>query len=198
MAKIDEKTLLPLRDFAAGGATGRILEIGCGTGQNLQHYDWSKVTSLDATEPDPFMFRRTAARAAMLAPAASAKVSLRPSPAEALPFPDGTFDTAVATLVLCTVTDLDRAVGEIRRVLLPGGQLRLVEHVKAVGAMARVQRIVQPVYGFITGGCQLSHDTESALTRAGFALQIKQRTTMGGPLWPTFVGVATKPLAATF
>ena len=174
------------------GGSGRVIEIGCGTGHNLLHYSWGKVDSLEVTEPDPFMLRRAAARAATLDPAARTKVTLNEAPAEVLPFPDASFDTAVATLVLCTVSDLDRALAEIRRVLRPGGQLRIVEHVKAGGTTARVQRIVQPVYGWVAAGCQLSRETESAVARQGFDLEVTQRTTMGGPLWPTFAGVATK------
>lgn len=193
MSKMDEKKLLPLRNFAAGGASGRVIEIGCGTGQNLLRYDWAKVDSLDATEPDPFMLRRAQARAATLEPGARAKVTLHDALAEVLPFPDDSFDTAVATLVLCTVSDLDRALGEIRRVLRPGGQLRLFEHVKAAGTTARIQRVIQPVYGRLAGDCQLSRETEAAVRRFGFDLEVTERTTMGGALWPTFVGVATKP-----
>jgi ubiquinone/menaquinone biosynthesis C-methylase UbiE len=189
---MDARTMLPLRDFAAGSAGGRVIEIGCGTGLNFLHYDWANVEALEATEPDPFMFRRAEVRMAALEPEQRAKVSLHDAPAEALPFPDASFDAAVATLVFCTVSDLDRALGEVRRLLRPGGQLRLVEHVKATGATARVQRVVQPVYGRISGGCQLSRETEAAVRRSGFELEITQRTKMGGPLWPVFVGIATK------
>ncbi len=139
-AKGDEKKLRPLRELAAGGATGRVIEVGCGTGLNLGYYDWQAVEALDATEPDPFMLRRAEAKAATLADAVRARLRFHPAPAEALPFPDASFDSAVATLVLCSVRDPALALAELRRVLRPGGRLRLVEHARAPGFAGRVQR----------------------------------------------------------
>ena len=192
-----EATMRPLREFAAGGATGCVVEIGGGTGHNLRYYRWANVDSVEVTEPDPFMFQRAEARADRLEPAARLKLMLRQAPAEALPFADGSVDTVVSTLVLCTVSDVDRALTEIWRVLRPGGQIRVVEHVRAAGGVAQVQRIVQPVYGWVAAGCQLSRDTESAVQRHGFDLEVTQRTTLGLPLWPTFLGIATKVQART-
>lgn len=174
-----------------------MLEIGAGTGQNLAHYDWSNVTSLDLTEPDPFMLRRAAVRRAALAPAIARKVTMDDALAEMLPFPDASVDTVVATLVLCTVTDPEAAIAEAWRVLRPGGELRLVEHVQAGGLAGRVQRLIQPVYGRVSGGCQLSRRTEDLLRAQGFELDVTQRTTLGAPIVPTFAGVATKPAKVT-
>jgi ubiquinone/menaquinone biosynthesis C-methylase UbiE len=145
-SRLSQKQLAPMRKFAAGGASGKVLEIGCGTGGNFAFYDWSKVESLDATEPDPFMMRR--ARSKTAAAAAEGKVSLHEAPAEALPFPDASFDTVVSTLVLCTVQNPARAAAEIRRVLKSEGSLRLVEHVRAQGGWARFQDFVQPALSY--------------------------------------------------
>jgi ubiquinone/menaquinone biosynthesis C-methylase UbiE len=120
-----------------------------------------------------------------------AKVTLREVPAESLPFEDARFDCVVATLVFCTVADLDRSLAEAYRVLKPGGTMRLAEHVGSAGFEARVQRLVQPVYGWLAAGCQLNRHTEDAVRAAGFELEVEDRTTLG-PLYPTFVGVATK------
>ncbi len=190
-AKADEKKLRPLRELAAGGELGRVIEVGCGTGLNLGYYDWQAVEALDATEPDPFMLRRAEAKAATLADAVRARLRFHPAPAEALPFPDASFDSAVATLVLCSVRDPALALAELRRVLRPGGRLRLVEHVRAPGFAGRVQRAVQPAYGWLAAGCQLGRDTEASVRAAGFDLEVSERTSLG-PLWPAFAGVATK------
>lgn len=191
MMKADDRTIAPVRRFVAGEATGRVLEIGCGTGLNLGHYDWSRIDSLDATEPDLYMLDHAFKRLDALPEDAHAKVHLQEAPAEQLPFDDATFDVVVSTLVFCTVSDPERSLAEVHRVLKPGGQLRLFEHVRGSGAIAKVQRVVQPLYGWTAAGCQLSRDTESAVRASGFTLVIRQRLSLG-PLWPAFVGIATK------
>ncbi|HLG11749.1 MAG TPA: class I SAM-dependent methyltransferase [Dehalococcoidia bacterium] len=187
----DRKTVGPLRRFAAGGAHGRVLEIGAGTGANLDFYDWSRVDSLEMTEPDPFMAQRIQPRLEGLPADVRAKVHVSDAPAEQLPFGDGEFDCAVVTLVLCSVSDPAAAIAELRRVLKPGGELRLVEHVKGEGKRAAFQSIVQPVYGWTSGNCQLSRRTEDALRAGGFEVNVTQRTALG-PLWPAFVGTASR------
>jgi ubiquinone/menaquinone biosynthesis C-methylase UbiE len=187
---MDRKRMAPMRQFAAGGAVGRVLEIGAGTGANIEHYDWSKVESLEITEPDPFMLERLQPKLEALPADVRSRVHLQEIPAEQLPFPDASFDVAVVTLVLCTVMDPARSIAELRRVLKPGGELRLIEHVRAQGFWGSVQRLFQPIYGRISGDCQLRRDTEQALRDAGFDVEVTQRLVLGGPLWPTFVGLA--------
>jgi len=187
----DRKTMGPRRQFAAGGARGRVLEIGAGTGANLDYYDWTQVEFLDACEPDPFMARRIAPRFEALSADARAKVRLHDAPAEALPFPDATFDCGVVTLVLCSVSDLGASLAELRRVLKPGGELRIVEHVRGKGKRATFQRLIQPVYGWMSGECHLTRDTEEALRAGGFDLEVTERTKFG-PLWPAFAGIARR------
>ncbi len=165
-----------------------MLEIGCGTGANLDYYDWTKVESLDLTEPDPHMARRARTKA-LAAPAGV--VSVHEAPAEALPFGAETFDTVVCTLVLCTVGEPAQALSEVRRVLKPQGTLRLVEHVRAAGRWARLQDFVQPVYGWLAAGCVLGRNTELTLAAAGFRLEVDQRLSFGPPM-PGFSGVAHK------
>jgi ubiquinone/menaquinone biosynthesis C-methylase UbiE len=180
----------PLRQFAAGGARGRVLEIGAGSGSNLPFYDWSLVERLDATEPDPFMLQRLQAKLGALPAEARAKVRAQEAPAESLPFGDGEFDCAVVTLVLCSVADVRASLAELRRVLKPSGEMRLIEHVQADGRWATVQKYIQPVYGWVSGECKLSRRTEEAVRAAGFELEETQRENLGGPLWPGFVGIA--------
>jgi ubiquinone/menaquinone biosynthesis C-methylase UbiE len=185
-ARLTDRQLRPLRQFAAGGAHGRVLEVGCGTGANFPYYDWSRVHSLDAVEPDVYMLRRAGRQAAALP---AGKVTLQQAPAEALPFPDATFDTVVCTLVLCTVDDPFKATQEVRRVLKPDGEFRIVEHIRSQGRTARFQDFVQPLYGRMSGGCVLGRPTELTLAAAGFALEVASRPHFG-PAMPGVMGVA--------
>lgn len=182
----------PLRKAAAGGAHGRVFEPGAGTGANLEHYDWERVERLDLAEPDPYMRRHIEPKLAALPADVRARVHLSDAPAETLPFDDATFDCAVVTLVLCSVADPARSLSELRRVLKPGGELRLIEHVAADGAWGRVQRAIQPVYGWTSGGCQLHRSTEDALRDAGFDVNVTQRLKLGMPIFPAFAGTAAK------
>ena len=127
IAKTEEAGLRAFRERLLAGTSGDVLEIGGGTGANLPCYG-PAVRSLTITEPQPPMLRRLegsvrAHGAGQHGP--SARV-LR-APAEDLPFDDDSFDTAVATLVLCTVDDQPRALRELRRVLRPGGRLAILE-----------------------------------------------------------------------
>jgi ubiquinone/menaquinone biosynthesis C-methylase UbiE len=191
MEKIDEKRSRTIRRQVAGGAKGRVLEIGCGTGLTFEHYDWNQVESVDATEPDTYMLRKAEEKARKLPLDARSKVRVQEAPAEDMPFADASFDTVVSNLVLCTVFDPQRSLAEVQRVLRPGGEFRLFEHVAADGFTGTVQRFIQPVYGWMAAGCQLSRDTESAVRAAGFQLNVLERTSLG-PIWPAFIAVATK------
>jgi SAM-dependent methyltransferase len=192
LSKLDEGRMAPFRDFVAGGASGRVLEIGCGTGANFAHYDWSKVEVVEATEPDPHMLKRAELKGRGLPAAAQAKLRLTQAPAEDLPFSEASFDCAVVCLVLCTVRDPQRSLAELRRVLKRDGELRLVEHVAAGGTTGKVQRLVQPIYGWLCDGCQLHRHTERELELAGFDLEVVGRTGVGR-LWPGFMGIARPP-----
>ncbi len=145
-------------------ARGEVLEIGGGTGANLPHYrDVERVT---VSEPDPFMRRRLRPKLE----AARVPIAVSGAGAEALPFTDGGFDTVVSTLVLCTVPDQGAALGEIRRVLRPGGRLLFIEHVRAEGRVARWQDRVEPLWGCLLGGCHPNRDTLAAIEAAGFEI----------------------------
>jgi SAM-dependent methyltransferase len=141
-------------------ASGRVLEIGAGTGLNLPHYP--DGIDLVLTEPDAPMARRIAA-------------PVVPASAEALPFEDATFDTAVSTLVLCTVDDPARAVSELARVLKPGGRLLFIEHVRGDGALARWQDRLDRPWRRIGNGCHANRDT-LALLRERFEVRARRET----------------------
>lgn len=147
--------------------TGRIVEIGAGTGENFKHYS-PVVTQVMATEPDKHMARR--ARTAVAN--AATRVELVIAPAEALPFNDGTFDAAVATLVLCSVREPEVALAEIARVLKPGGSLVFFEHVRSEDSerLGRWQdRLARP-WSVCGAGCRPNRRTANAIETAGFEM----------------------------
>jgi ubiquinone/menaquinone biosynthesis C-methylase UbiE len=144
-------------------ARGRVLEIGVGTGLSFPHYPADvELVGIDASRP---MLRRAEQRAQEL----GRKVTLLRAPAEALPFEDGTFDTAVSLVVLCSVDDPAQALEELRRVLRPGGRLLFIEHVRSDDpSLARRQDRYARPWGWFTCGCHPNRDTLGAIEAAGF------------------------------
>jgi ubiquinone/menaquinone biosynthesis C-methylase UbiE len=129
LAGTERAGLAEIRRDLIASATGRTIELGAGTGHNLEHYT-DAVTELILAEPDPHMATRLRSRLAEERTSA-VRPSVIEAPAEDLPFDDGSFDTVVATLVFCTVEDPERAIAEARRVLVEGGRLLYVEHVRS-------------------------------------------------------------------
>jgi len=147
------------------GAHGAVLEIGGGTGANLPHY--RDVDRVIVAEPDSFMRKRLRQRLAD----ARVPVEVSDAEAETLPFPDGSFDTVVSTLVLCTVPDQEAALDEVRRVLRPGGRLLFIEHVRAEGPTARWQDRLERLWGWLFAGCHPNRETLAAIEKAGFEME---------------------------
>jgi ubiquinone/menaquinone biosynthesis C-methylase UbiE len=149
------------RRWLVSGARGRTLDLGCGTGRNLPLLPAG--TRAIALDPSSEALRRARRRAP--------GVPLLRASAEALPFRDGTFDTVLSGLVFCSVGDPLRGLGEVRRVLRPDGELRMLEHVRATTQWrARFQDAIQPAWTRIAGGCHPNRDTETTVARAGFVL----------------------------
>ncbi|WP_194926301.1 class I SAM-dependent methyltransferase [Catenulispora pinisilvae] len=155
------------RDRLLADLTGEVIEIGAGNGLNFPHYP-APVTRVAAVEPEPDL-RALAEHAARSAPVPVEVVEGR---AEALPFPDGSFDAAVVCLVLCSVTDQGIALQEISRVLRPDGTLHFFEHVRSdSAALSRVQRALDAtVWPLLAGGCHTARDSAAAITAAGFTI----------------------------
>jgi ubiquinone/menaquinone biosynthesis C-methylase UbiE len=110
---------------------------------------------------------------------------------ENLPFADESFDSAVVTLVFCSVGDPLRGLREVRRVLKPGGSLLMVEHVRAHGAIAAtIQNIITPINRLVAGNCHWNRDTEKTVIEAGF--QLEQRRDIGGVIVPIIILHASK------
>jgi len=153
-----------IREEVVGGASGRVLELGAGTGASFPYYG-DKADEIVATEPDPYMLERARPRAEE----AARPIELHLAPAEELPFEDASFDTVVSTLVMCTVGDPVRALSEVRRVLKPSGTFRAYEHVRydhAFGAFW--QDLVAPLWRWIGAGCNPNRDTAALVRGAGF------------------------------
>lgn len=150
---------------------GRVLELGIGTGRNVPLYP-EEVGSLTGVDPDETMLGQAEDRARK----ATFPVRLLPASAEELPLEDAGFDAVTGTLVFCTIPDVARALGEARRVLRPGGELRLLEHVRMDREpFATVQETATPVWKHLAGGCHLDRDTLSAVREAGFEVERVQR-----------------------
>lgn len=153
-----------LRRSTLAAATGDVLEVGAGTGLNLQAYP-AAVSTLTLADPEPSMADRLRSTAA----SDPRRPVVVQAGAEALPFPDASFDTVVSTLVLCTVDDVAGSLAEIRRVLRPGGQLLLIEHVRAPSSrLARWQDRLHGPWKAFGYGCRCNRDTRASLVGAGF------------------------------
>ncbi|HWT91115.1 MAG TPA: class I SAM-dependent methyltransferase, partial [Solirubrobacterales bacterium] len=147
-------------------ARGRVLELGSGTGLNLELYPDS-IGSLTMTEPDPHMTKQLRKRLAE----SDRGAEVVETGAEDLPFEDDSFDTAVVTLVLCTVPDPAAALQEIKRVLKPGGQLLFLEHVRSIDpGLAKWQDRLEGPWRFLADGCHCNRDAVSKISAAGFDL----------------------------
>jgi ubiquinone/menaquinone biosynthesis C-methylase UbiE len=177
------------------GLAGRVLELGAGNGRNFAHYP-SGVTAVVALEPEPYLRERALAAAA----AGPVPVEVVDAVADALPYEDSSFDAAVASLVLCTVPDQERALAELYRVIRPGGELRFYEHVLAHGQPLR--RVLEfadrsRLWQSLAGGCHPNRETLPAIEKAGFVVERSRRFSFAPtrliPAIPHILGVARRP-----
>jgi SAM-dependent methyltransferase len=165
----EENGLGDMRRALLVGARGRVVEIGAGTGVNLDLYG-REVEDLALVEPDPH--RRARLRDRLEVRGVMVPTRLVAAPAEAMPFDDATFDTAVATLVLCTVPDPSAAIAELARVLRPGGRLLFIEHVRSADpATARWQDRLEKPWRFLADGCHCNRDTEANLRTSALRIE---------------------------
>src|SRR5512136_682018 len=153
MALLERTGLGPWRRWLAEGVRGRTLDLGCGTGRNLPLLPpGSRAVGVDPCHESLVRARRRHPAALLVR-----------ARAEALPFRDGAFDTVVSGLVFCSVTDPAAALSEIRRVLAPGGVLRMLEHVRSHHRLrGAIQDWIQPAWTAVSGGCHPNRDTEGA------------------------------------
>jgi ubiquinone/menaquinone biosynthesis C-methylase UbiE len=176
------------------GLTGRVVEIGVGTGNNFAIYP-STVTELLAVEPEANL----RAMATSAAAAASVPVRMVAAVADDLPFADGSVDAGVVSGVLCSVPDPARALTELARVIRPGGELRFYEHVVAHNPVgAGLQRLLAAtVWPRIMGGCHPDRTTDQTIGQTGFTIESCERfrfyaTALSIPVAPRILGRATR------
>ena len=178
LALVEWTGLMRWRRWLCDGARGRILDIGSGTGRNLPFLPHGTVGVDPAFGP----LRRARRRAS--------GARLVQARAEALPFRDAVFDTVVSGLVFCSVDEPGPGLGEVRRVLRPGGSLRMLEHVRSEQPWrARMQDLVQPTWTRLAGGCRPNRATERTVEAAGFAIDPVTRRARGSMrrfvAWPS-------------
>jgi ubiquinone/menaquinone biosynthesis C-methylase UbiE len=177
LSRAMEPELGPRRDALLSGLSGRVLEVGAGNGIGFRHYP-STVNEVVAIEPEPYL-RAKAEQAAATAPV---PVTVHAGVAAELDQPDASFDAVVACAVLCSVPDQPEALGELRRVLKPGAELRFLEHVRAsTPARARVQALADGsrLWPSVSGGCHCARDTAAAIEAAGFRIDRLERFNLG-------------------
>lgn len=183
------KVWRPLRRRTLASAQGRILEIGFGTGMNLQYYP-PTVRRIEAIDPDVDLDRYSAPRIA----ASNIEVDFHHLDAEHLPFESDSFDTVACTLTLCSIPDVGHALAEVRRVLRPGGRFLFLEHGLSPDAgVARWQRRLTPLQKRIGGGCHLDRPTERVVRASGLALDDVRNYYL--PRLPRFVAYMTEGAA---
>ncbi|MFL5884267.1 MAG: class I SAM-dependent methyltransferase [Thermoleophilaceae bacterium] len=189
-APAERAGLAELRERQLAPARGRVLEIGAGTGLNVPHLPASGIEELILTDPDESMLTRARRRLGR----AGRDARVTRAPAEQLPFEDDSFDSVVTTFTLCTVTDLDASLAELRRVLKPGGELLFLEHVRSDDERsARWQDRLERPWKVVAAGCHPNRRTLEHIRSAGFEVGELHEGALplAAPLWRPYVsGVA--------
>jgi ubiquinone/menaquinone biosynthesis C-methylase UbiE len=193
MAKAEEACLKDWRKVLITRVSGEVLEIGAGTGANLEFYP-NSVTRLVLTEPDKHMRKLLQVN---VSNRDLAEVYVSGGTAEQIQAGDGSFDFVVTSLVCCSLASLEAGLVEIRRVLRPGGSLVFLEHVAAANGTSRRrwQNRINPFWRTFMGNCHLNRETEQAILRAGFRMKEIQRESMRKAIpvvRPTIRGIAIK------
>ncbi len=170
-------------------ASGRVLEIGMGTGRNFPYYHPAKITCLCGVDPGLHP------KAEQRAKTAGIEVKLIPLSAERIPADDHSFDCVVSTFTLCTIPDAGMALQEVRRILAPGGRLLFLEHGAAPDqCVRRWQQRLTPAWKSMAGGCHLSREVPSLIEAAGFKINRLEQGYQPGPRFLTYLssGVALR------
>ncbi len=159
MVPADKLGFEQVRQEVLKNASGRILEIGAGTGLNFRFF--KNASCVFAIEPDASMLKKAADRIQNCA-------ALIQAGAELIPFPDNSFDTVVSTLTFCTIGDPSKAAREIRRVLKQNGRFYFAEHpISGWPMLAMAEKAITPVWKKLSGGCHLDRNIVSDIKSGG-------------------------------
>lgn len=194
LSRMMEPEVGQYREELLAGLSGRVIEVGAGNGMNFPRYP-REVAEVFAVEPEP----RLRTSAMKQAGSVGLPIQVVNGVAESLPAEDSSFDAAVTSLVLCSVSDQRQALAELFRVLRPSGEMRFYEHVRSRHPrLALVQRATDLLWPFFAGGCHTSRDTVAAIEEAGFHLEKVRRfrfppSRLFIPSAPNVLGVARKP-----
>lgn len=193
MSTREPESILRLRRENLAGLSGRVLEVGAGTGTNFAYYP-ATVTEVVAVEPE----QRLAVIARRAAEAASVPVTVSTDTVENYPAGEP-FDAVVCSLVLCSVDDPDGVLRQLFSMLRPGGELRFLEHVASTGVRAPIQKVADAtVWPRLLGNCHTHRHTEKAIVGAGFQVR-EARHEWVLPAWvplpvtETAIGRAVRP-----
>jgi ubiquinone/menaquinone biosynthesis C-methylase UbiE len=180
-ASLSQGAIMKLRTQVCAGLSGRVVEVGFGSGLNLEALP-PEVVAVDAVEPSDLAWSRSEGRRAE-SRLPVARIGLDGQRIDA---DDATYDAALITFALCTIPDPARALAEVRRVLVPGGALHFIEHGSAPDeGVRRWQRRLEPVQRRLGGGCHLTRDPEALVREAGFLPAHVEHTYLGpGPSKP--------------
>ena len=175
----DQEPVAKQRQKVVPLAEGRVLEVGMGSGLNIPFYDPSRVEMVWGLEPSEGMRRRAQPRMSQ----APFPIEWLGLPGEEIPLDDDSADSVLLTYTLCTIPDFRTALGQMRRVLKPGGRLLFSEHGAAPDAGVRKwQDRINPVWKKFSGGCNINRDVPKVLAEAGFELQELDSMYLPGPL----------------
>jgi ubiquinone/menaquinone biosynthesis C-methylase UbiE len=174
---LEAAQLSQLREKLLSSATGKVLEVGAGTGLNFSHYP--AEVQVIATDNDESMMTPAKRRGA------KSHIKLEVADAQELPYPDQEFDTVVATLVFCSIPDPDKALREVYRVLKPEGSFLLLEHVRRnTPVVGKILDTLTPAWKHIAGGCHLNRDPQKTINQLGFKTESKEVIWKGlGKIW---------------
>lgn len=178
--------VMTVREEVVPQAEGDVLELGMGSGLNLRLYDPGRVRRVVGVDPGEHI----TALARRRMETAPVPVELLQLSGESIPADDHGFDTVLVTFTFCTIPDVYRALGEVRRLLKPGGRLLFAEHGLAPDpAVQRWQRRVNPLWRALAGGCHLTRDTVRLLEDGGFRMLpgLRADHAMAGPRIATWV-----------
>jgi ubiquinone/menaquinone biosynthesis C-methylase UbiE len=188
---MNRKSAREVRARVCVGLTGKVVEVGFGTGLNVRYYP-PDVTTVFAVEPSRVCMRLAEPRISR----SNTPVELAGLTGEHLDLPSDEFDVALSTWTLCTIPDLSAALGELRRVLKPGGVFHFVEHGHAPDAKtARWQRRIEPLHKKLAGGCHLTRRIPESIEQSGFRIEHLDSYYFDGeprPFGYTYEGLAAK------